>query len=68
MAQNEKNKKIYMVFDETDNYWLQFDSLLDAASEAGTREVYIATPKLLGKFKVITKPVKIKNKKKRVKK
>lgn len=60
----KKNGNLYLIWNETD--WEQFESLEDAVSSAGDGcEVYIAEPRLLGKFKLKAEVVKIKTRKKR---
>jgi hypothetical protein len=50
---------------ETDcGYWSQYDSLEDAVCNHSAMEIYTARPRLLGKFKMVNKPVRIKARKK----
>lgn len=62
-----KKAKIYLVpsgEDKDENYfWYQYQSLQDAVDEHHGQEVYIATPKLLGRFVMKTKVVKLKKRK-----
>lgn len=68
MIKTDKPKKLYLVWEqENENesgYFLQFDTLREAI-DAGVQptEVYIASIRFLGKFKMVTKPVKIKRRK-----
>lgn len=54
-------KKVYLVkqIEEDCSYWDQFASLEDAVNEDNT-EVWVAEPKLLGRFSRKTELVKIK--------
>lgn len=64
--------KIYLVWHTDDGesfYFLQYDSLSEAVQEHPNCEVHIARPRLLGRFKIVTKPTRIKKRKtKKVKK
>jgi hypothetical protein len=71
----EKKNKLYLVWcqeqeDDVDSgFWNQYTSLEDAVSTEGDSvEVFIATPKRLGKFKRAVKTIRIKTRKKKVKK
>ena len=44
-------------------YWMQYASLIDAVSEHPKECVFTARPRLLGRFKMETKPKRIKPKK-----
>lgn len=59
--------KIYLVWDENDHdegYWQQYSSLDDAiSSNDGHANVYIATPRRIGTFKIASKIIRIKKRK-----
>ena len=70
----ERPKRIYLVWvleneDKDDEYGFfeQFDHLEDAVKEHEKEDIYVATPKLLGKFVSKVKMVRVR-KRKRAKK
>lgn len=65
-----KQNKVYLVWadGEDEQYWNQFDSLEEAVTyEGGSApvEVYVATPKRIGRFKRKHVLIRVKNRKKR---
>lgn len=50
---------------EDEGYWDIYSSLEDAATSSGGVEIFTARPRLLGKFKMVTKPIRIKSRKKK---
>jgi len=46
-------------------YWEQFESLDEAASNHPTEEIFRARPRLLGKFRMERKPVRIRPRKRK---
>ena len=63
-------KKIYLVWIAPENegepgYFSQYDTVLDACSDNEGCEIFIANVKSIGKYKAVTKPVRIKKRKKR---
>jgi hypothetical protein len=69
----QRPSTIFLVWNDWDSepnnggYWEHFDSVADAVSTHGAGvEVYRAKPERLGKFKIQTKCVRIKARKKKV--
>lgn len=62
----ERSKRIYLVWTLEDDYgyYEQYDTLEDAVKEHEREEIFIATPKLLGKFQSKVKMVRVRKRKK----
>lgn len=66
----QKNK-VYLVWQEPDiegenGYWNQYDSISDAVRENGDgSEVYVSTPKRLGKYRMRSGAERIKTRKRK---
>jgi hypothetical protein len=64
-----KESKIYLAksFDDNGDFesWNQYISLFDAVSENNRMDIYVATPRKIGKFQIKTKPVRIKSRRKK---
>lgn len=65
----QKNKKLYFVFKEPEDaeelgYHAQYDSIQEALEDnCKEAEILTATLKPIGKFRLVTKPVRIKKRK-----
>lgn len=62
------DKKIYLIWNEPDGedigYWSIFHSLHDAAGDTTSpHDIHVAKPRLIGKYKLVTKPKRFKRKK-----
>lgn len=61
----ERPKRVYLVWQsgEDQNYYDQYGSLAEAVEQNNKAEIFIARPRCIGRYKTVTKPVRIKRRK-----
>lgn len=45
-------------------YWQLYDTVAEAAKDCGIAPIYIIKPRLVGSFRIVTKPIRVKKRKK----